>query len=654
MMKRPSLILLFLLSAVSYAQADAKRLQNGTAQEWAPVELNKKITHPQPMTGLVLWPAEAESRNSTHGGSITLEYSYCLPCLVVKGCNSNGSIQYDWTWFDNLLNDVASRGHQLVARFRYEYPNGDDIPGAKKGATAVPQYIKDRSDYHETHADNPGGDGPTDYADWSNAELQRFTKVFYTDFAERYKNDKRLAFVEVGFGHWSEYHIYGTPLKLGVNFPTKEYQAEFLKYASTALKDIPWAISIDASDEEYTPIVGSSELMALNFGLFDDSFMHQNHEIGTKDGYNEECWNAIGAGTRWQTGVCGGEISYYKGSDQKNFLNPAGMYGHTWEEQAKKYHITFMIANDAPSGSYGTGARFKEATMASGYRICVKSCETNGTATRLTVTNNGVAPLYRDAFFAIGDVRSTTSLKGLLPGQELTIEIAANLSNANDLKIACDCILDTQEIEFEAGEGSGGSGEGGEGGEGGDNPTPTPTPTDDATICYFTGTNPSSNQVQLASSNYSTSKGAVTYGGKEYKNCIKMESKTEITITPTHSGTVTLIYGGSTSPANQSVVLNGQKVTLDANGQYSFEATAGTTYTLKKDQVQIFLFLILLPDGSTTGIRGINLIDNGQLTIHNSQFTIHNDAPMFNLAGQRVGKGYKGIVIQNGKKRVMK
>lgn len=640
MLKKHLLFAAFLLCATAIqAQVTAKRLQNGTAQEWAPVELNKKITHPQPMTGLVLWPAEAESRNSTHGGSITLEYSYCLPCLVVKGCNTDGSIVYDWTWFDNLLDDVASRGHQLVARFRYEYPNGDDIPGAVKGATAVPQYIKDRSDYNETYSANPGGDGPTYYADWSNAELKRFTKVFYTDFAERYKNDKRLAFVEVGFGHWSEYHIYGTDLKLGVNFPTKEYQAEFLKYASTALKDIPWAISIDASDEEYTPIVGSSELMALNFGLFDDSFMHQNHEIGTKDGYNEECWNAIGAGTRWKTGVCGGEISYYKGSDQKNFLNPAGMYGHTWEEQAKKYHITFMIANDAPSGSYGTGARFKEATMASGYRICVKSCETNGSATRLTVTNNGIAPLYRDAFFAIGDVRSTTSLKGLLPGQEMTIEIAANLAQAADLTIVSDCILDTQEIEFEAGEGSGG-------GEGGDDPTPTPTPTptDNTTICYFTGTTPSSNQVQLANSNYSTGKGSVTYDGKEYKNCIKMESKTEITITPTNSGTVTLIYGGSTSPANQTVLLDGQKVTLDANGQYSFEATAGTTYTLKKDQTQIFLFLILLPDATTTGIQAID----------NPPVGIDHTMPMFNLAGQRVGKGYKGIVIQKGKKRVMK
>jgi len=42
---------------------------------------------------------------------------------------------------------------------------------------------------------------------------------------------------------------------------------------------------------------------------------------------------------------------------------------------------------------------------------------------------------------------------------------------------------------------------------------------------------------------------------------------------------------------------------------------------------------------------GINAIDNGQLTID-------NDAPAYNLAGQKVGKGYKGIVVKNGKKYV--
>lgn len=420
------------------------------AQQWTGVSLHRTITHPQPMTGLVLWPDLASDKNTTYGDCITLEFSYCLPCMVVKGCNSDGSIIYDWTWFDNKLSDVSSRGHQLIARFRYEYPSGDDIPGAVKGATAVPQYIKDRSDYSETYAKNPGGDGPTYYADWSNAELQRFTKQFYTDFAQRYKDDKRLAFVEVGFGHWSEYHIYGTTLNFGVNFPTKAYQKEFFLHLKDVMGDIPWAMSIDAADDSYTPFIDDDELMALQFGLFDDSFMHKDHEIGSNDGYNEECWNAIGQGTRWQLGVCGGEISYYKSSDQKNFLNPAGMYGHTWEEMAAKYHITFMIANDAYKGSYATAARFKEASMASGYRLKVTSCQTDGTTTRLTVTNDGVAPLYRDAYFAIGAVRSTTSVKGLLPGKQLTVEIAAPLAGGDDLQVVCDHILDVQQIEFDA------------------------------------------------------------------------------------------------------------------------------------------------------------------------------------------------------------
>lgn len=46
----------------------------------------------------------------------------------------------------------------------------------------------------------------------------------------------------------------------------------------------------------------------------------------------------------------------------------------------------------------------------------------------------------------------------------------------------------------------------------------------------------------------------------------------------------------------------------------------------------------------TTGIR----------TIENGQLTIDNDAPMYNLAGQKVSKSYKGIVIQNGVKRIVK
>lgn len=432
-------ILLYLVAALLVAcNNDDFKLEKGF--ELVAME-ERAITSVQPMTGLVMWTTH--SQRDKYAPVITLEYQYCLPCRVVTG-KVDGKLQYDWTYFEKILNDMQSRNHQGVIRFRYEYPGNKEVDGVA-GSTAVPQYIKDMEGYNETFKKNE--DGPTYYADWTNAELQWFTKQFYTDFAARYNDDPRIAFVELGFGHWSEYHIYGTPLKLGTNFPSKAYQKEFLQHVSQVL-DIPWAISIDAADEGYTPIVGDEDLMALHFGLFDDSFMHSQHERNQGDGYNESCWLAIGRDTRWQTGVCGGEISYYTSADQRNFLNPEGMYGWTWEKAAAKYHISFMIANDAPGGIYGTVDRFREAGMAVGYQFEVLNCRTNGQETRLTVTNNGIAPIYRDAYFALADVQSETSLRGLLPNETMEIVLPKGFGEGDQLRIVSPYILPTQQIEY--------------------------------------------------------------------------------------------------------------------------------------------------------------------------------------------------------------
>ena len=432
-------ILLYLVAALLVAcNNDDFKLEKGF--ELVAME-ERAITSVQPMTGLVMWTTH--SQRGKYAPVISLEYQYCLPCRVVTG-KVDGKLQYDWTYFEKILNDMQSRNHQGVIRFRYEYPGNKEVDGVA-GSTAVPQYIKDMEGYNETFKKNE--DGPTYYADWTNAELQWFTKQFYTDFAARYNDDPRIAFVELGFGHWSEYHIYGTPLKLGTNFPSKAYQKEFLQHVSQVL-DIPWAISIDAADEGYTPIVGDGDLMALHFGLFDDSFMHSQHERNQGDGYNESCWLAIGRDTRWQTGVCGGEISYYTSADQRNFLNPEGMYGWTWENAAAKYHISFMIANDAPGGIYGTVDRFREAGMAVGYQFEVLNCRTNGQETRLTVTNNGIAPIYRDAYFALADVQSETSLRGLLPNETMEIVLPKGFGEGDQLRIVSPYILPTQQIEY--------------------------------------------------------------------------------------------------------------------------------------------------------------------------------------------------------------
>jgi len=63
---------------------------------------------------------------------------------------------------------------------------------------------------------------------------------------------------------------------------------------------------------------------------------------------------------------------------------------------------------------------------------------------------------------------------------------------------------------------------------------------------------------------------------------------------------------------------------------------------------------LMLPETSAREFIGIfdEDISTGIEAIDNSQLTIDNDAPAYNLAGQKVGKGYKGIVIINGKKVV--
>ena len=410
--------------------------------DFAAVEVNRTITSVQPMTGLVLWSGHDQMDKYT--SVITLEFAYCLPCKVVTG-KKDGKIQYNWSYLENILTDIASRNHQGVIRFRYENPGNKEV--GETGATAVPQYIKDLSDYKETS--NYAEDQKTYYADWTNDELKCFTKQFITDFNARYKDDPRIAVIQLGFGHWSEGHIYGTDLKLGVNFPSKAYQKENFMHVANTLK-IPWGMSIDGGDSYYSPVAEDEDLLALNFGVFDDSFMHEGHELASGSGWNEMCWDGVGKEYRWIKGICGGEISYYTSNDQKNFLNPNGMYGWTWENASAKYHISYMLANNAPGSKHATVERFQEAALASGYQFRVLQCVTNGSETRLSVTNQGVAPIYRDAYFTIGDHRSPTSLKGLLPQDTLKITIPAGLTKPEDLHITSPYILSTQEIEFVA------------------------------------------------------------------------------------------------------------------------------------------------------------------------------------------------------------
>jgi hypothetical protein len=378
----------------------------------------EEFTKVQPMTGIVVWDSNSSANAEAH----SLEYSYMLYEDIVseKGV-------YDWTVVEDKLNSIASKKHQTILRFRFAYVGQ---------LTSVPKYIKDLSDYNETKGLSENQE--TWFPDWSNQELKDFTLEFYEKFAEKYDNDNRLAFLQVGFGLWAEYHIYDGPFILGDTFPSKEYQTTFLNKMDGLFTNLHWSISIDAEDNNVTPMRSNPSLLNLSFGLFDDSFMSEEH-----GSFNEPRFVFFGL-TKYHTSPIGGEFNYYTDYDQQNVLSANGAHGESYESFASRFHVTYMIGND--QYRYHTLARIKEASLNTGYKFEVTKFEKSGGNSLLTVKNIGTAPIYYDAFLSINGNKSTTSLKTLLPDEESVFTI--NYDGDEDLVIACDRLVSGQVIDF--------------------------------------------------------------------------------------------------------------------------------------------------------------------------------------------------------------
>ncbi len=393
--------------------------------EYKNISLVSEITKVQPMTGIVYFSNNTST--STYAETISLEFSY----LNFNDIVTEEGI-YDWTVAENLLNTISSKKHQAVLRFRYSFPGKE---------TTVPDYIKARDDYNEIIGTSEGQQ--THFPDWTCAELERFTKEFHTKFSEKYDNDPRLAFIEVGFGLWAEYHIYSGPFELGVTFPTKDFQEEFFYHLGSTYSKLQWLVGINSIDATYSPLEAKPQIKNdNNFGLFDDSFMHATHYA-----YNESLWLKFGM-DRYKTAPMGGEFSYYSTYDQQHVLDlPDGAYGKSWEQFASKFHMTFILGNDQPN--YQTPERIKQASMGAGYHFKIITFKASSDKVVIEVKNTGVAQIYYDAFISINGNRSSKTLKNLLPGntQTDTIEFSGNTP---ELKIESDHILSTQEIQFEA------------------------------------------------------------------------------------------------------------------------------------------------------------------------------------------------------------
>ena len=181
-----------------------------------------------------------------------------------------------------------------------------------------------------------------------------------------------------------------------------------------------------------------------------------------------------------------------------------------------------------------------------------------------------------------------------------------------------------------------------EGGEGGDDPTSTPTEVTKGGSIVDLMNDPQSGFTIVGST--SNSKGTVTVGETTYNTCLKMGSSSSVSFTISEPMLMTLYFANSEN--KRISVTNIGELTIPSTNIVSAKLTSAGTYTITRTSGESYLFYIALSSDTTTSISNVDI--NIQHPSPNTQYS------WYNLAGQRVGKGYKGIVIVNGKKMLMK
>lgn len=382
---------------------------------------------PNPYTGMVLWQDHPEVESPF----IQLEFAYIGVDELVK---DNG--RFDFTVLEAKLNASSSRGHGLIIRL-YDTYVGE--------LSKVPEFIKTRSDYHATMGTSEGQ--VTEFPDWGNEAYQKLFLSLLSCIAEKYDSDPRLTYLQIGFGLWGEYHIYDGPMILGKTFPSMGFQKKVMEEMAHLFDELKWSISIDSAIPEVGPFQQNPELKEQAFGLFDDSFMSLEHDVVNR--VNHLYFGA----ERFQIAPIGGEISYYSEKDQREALSKNGVYGRTFVDMVRRYHMSYMIGNDQPS--FHSMAKLGNIGAQMGYRFkCLRLYEsidpiTGVPFTEVILQNTGTAPIYYTSYLSIGSTRSEVSLVHLMPTEIKTYRIDAKITKETPLEIWSERLLPNQKIQIE-------------------------------------------------------------------------------------------------------------------------------------------------------------------------------------------------------------
>ncbi len=394
----------------------------GTGDGYTDIEYESGECGVQPMTGIAI----GRDNYNTMFPFTQLEYA----SIRYSDVSSQEGV-YNWDPVEEVLTQATVMHHHAILRFYYCAPNEE---------SAVPAFIKQMPDYQETKKDF--GNETVIFPHWDNEALQSFHLDFYKKFAERYDSDPRIAFVEAGFGFWSEYLIFNRIS--GVTAPTIPFQATWLSEMEELFQETPWCISIEMAI--YGPFIENdfSYTKDFGFGNFDDSFLCSTYD-NNYDYDNVSNWSFFG-NNRYKRAPMGGAFRYDSPFDQTLGLSKEGINGYTFESEAKRRHLSFFVINE-PSLDIPL---LTEVSKTLGYRFqLTRFAFKEGDSVLMTIKNIGIAPIYQDAYPAADGVRSIFNLRALMPGDSATITIATPSASASSVpSVWCDRLYPNQTIDL--------------------------------------------------------------------------------------------------------------------------------------------------------------------------------------------------------------
>ena len=335
-----------------------------------------------PLKGLV--PYSGDKRQTFPH---SMEFNYVPLSQLMTGMD-----EFNWQPLEELLNDIASRGHQAVFRIWMVYPGRDD---------GIPKFLIDDGLKVTTWLNDNTAPFPPEKVHTPNYNDPRMRKAlqnFIVAMGKKYDRDPRIGFVTAGLlGTWGEWHEYPRQDL----FASKETQAEVLDAFAAAFHVTPVLLRYPTGEDHWLYTKNADR----PFGYHDDSFAWATLDTGRRDDdwFYMPSLKVAGpaAMSKWKTHPIGGEIRpelWGKIFDNKVDHKQA----QNFDQCVRETHATWLM-DTGMMEKRQSAARVKNATRAvqkMGYEFHVTQAsivrEVNQSTVKVQLRNTGVAPFYYD------------------------------------------------------------------------------------------------------------------------------------------------------------------------------------------------------------------------------------------------------------------